>query len=305
VLEKLRSTFSIPNSIDFQTGNGGMTKVVVTTPIANGEIYLNGAHVTHYQPVGQVPVLFMSGSSRFENGKAIRGGVPICFPWFGGLEGRDTAPAHGFARTSEWAIKSTRLNPDQSATVVLELSGNEDRSSFWPHAFKAEYVVTIGATLRTELTIVHVRGEPFLFEEAMHSYFHVGDVRQVSVTGLAGCSYLDKLQSDREIVQGDSPIQIVGETDRIYLDTTAECVIDDPSLKRKIFVKKLGSDTTVLWNPWIAKSKAMPDFGDDEWPGMLCIETCNVGPFAVRLGPGQSHTMVAEIHVEASSATIS
>ena len=134
--------------------------------------------------------------------------------------------------------------------------------------------------------------------EALHTYFHVGDVRQITVTGLAGSSYLDKTQGNREVLEGVAPIHITGETDRIYLDTIGDCVIDDPKLNRKIIVEKIGSDTTVLWNPWIAKAKAMSDFGDDEWPEMVCIETCNVGPAAVTLGPGQSHTMTATIRVE-------
>jgi glucose-6-phosphate 1-epimerase len=297
MLDALRSEFAIAQLIDFQPGNGGLTKAVITSPLASGELYLNGAHVTHYQPAGQAPVLFVSGESKFVAGKAIRGGVPICFPWFGPLEGRDTAPAHGFARTSEWKVKATRSNADASVTMVLELEGGEDRSSFWPHAFKAQFVVTFGQSLRMELTIMHVRGEPFMFEEALHTYFHVGDVREVSVTGLGGTDYLDKTQANRQLKEDFAPIRIVGETDRIYLDTVAECVIDDAKLNRRIIVEKTGSDTTVLWNPWIAKSKALSDFGDDEWPAMLCIETCNVGPAALTLAAGQSHTMTATIRI--------
>jgi glucose-6-phosphate 1-epimerase len=295
VLDTIQSQHSISGVIDFAEGNGGLIKAVITTPLARGEVYLHGAHVTHYQPTHQEPVLFLSGKSKWDAAKAIRGGVPICFPWFGSLEGRDTAPAHGFARTSQWEVVTTRSNPDGSATLEFALDGNDDPKSFWPHAFRARYSVTIGSTLRLELTVQHRNGEPFLYEEALHSYFHVSDVHQVSVTGLAGTPYLDKLQAGKEITEGIAPIKIVSETDRIYLDTTATCVIDDPRFNRKISIAKTGSNTTVLWNPWIAKSKAMADFGDDEWPGMLCIETCNVGPFAVRLAPGESHTMVAEI----------
>jgi glucose-6-phosphate 1-epimerase len=297
-LESLREKHSIPNVIEFQAGNGGLIKVVVTTPVAAGEIYLHGAHITHFQPAGQKPVLFLSQQSKFTKDKAIRGGVPICFPWFGGLEGRDTAPAHGFARTSLWDIKSTRSNADGSATVVLELDQPEDRNSFWPHACRVEYVVTFGSALRMEFTVMHVHGEPFLFEEALHSYFSVGDVCKASVTGLGGGTYIDKTLGGKEVEEGLAPIKIVKETDRIYLETTAECVIDDPILGRKIVVEKTGSDTTVLWNPWIEKAKAFTDFADDEWPKMICIETCNVGPSAVRLGAGQSHTMTAVVRVD-------
>ena len=295
MLETLRAQYAIPGSVDFVVGNGGLIKAVITAEGAAGEIYLNGAHITHYQPTDQQPVLFMSGSSRFEAGKAIRGGVPICFPWFGPLEGRDTAPAHGFARTSEWSVKSTKVNPDRSVSIVLELSRSEKRDDFWPHAFRAEYAVTFGGSLRMEFSVFHVKGESFMFEEALHSYFKVGDVREVAVTGLAGTSYLDKTQGGAELSGTSAPIRITGETDRVYLETTSECVIDDPRLNRKIIIRKGGSDSTVVWNPWINKSKAMTDFGDEEWPGMLCIETCNVGRSAVTVGPGQSHTMTADI----------
>ena len=290
-------TFSIPGLLNLQPGDGGLTKAVVNSPLCSGEIYLHGAHVTHWQPSGMEPVLFMSGQSKFAPGKAIRGGVPICFPWFGNLEGRDTAPAHGFARTSNWTVQSTNANDEGSVTIAMELAAAADPKSFWPHAFRATHRVTFGSTLKMEFSVFHTGGEPFLFEEAMHSYFHVGDVREVSVTGLAGTTYLDKTNAGEEILQGVSPVRILAETDRVYLDTTAACVIDDRKLQRKITILKTGSSSTVVWNPWIAKAKAMVDFGDDEWPSMLCIETCNVGRSAIKLGPGESHTMVAEILV--------
>ncbi len=291
----ISSQHTIPGVIEFKPGNGGLTKAMITTPLASAEIYLHGAHVTDYMPKGQAPVLFMSGKSRFENGKAIRGGVPVCFPWFGNLANQPQAPAHGFARTSEWSIEDTRQNSDSSTAITLAFEFDQSRSPWWPHAARAEYTVTVGKTLKLELQITNQGSEPFTFEEALHSYFHVGDVRQVSVTGLEKTHFLDKMQANRELTEGSDPIRIIHETDRIYLDTTSACEITDPKLKRKITNSKQGSSSTVLWNPWIAKARTMPDFGDDEWPDMLCIETCNVGPSAVSLQPGESHTMKAEI----------
>jgi glucose-6-phosphate 1-epimerase len=297
--DSLNQRFSIANALGFEPGKGGLIKAVVSTPRSTGEMYLHGAHVAHFQPSGHAPVLFLSGESRFEPGKPIRGGVPICFPWFGPLEGRDTAPAHGFARTSLWEVQSTRRNADESVTIELVFSQPEDAKSFWPHAVRAVQRVTFGSTLKMEFSVFHVGGEPFMFEEALHTYFHVGDVRQVNVTGLAGTPYLDKTQAGKEVLEGSAPIKITAETDRVYLDTTATCEIADPVLQRRIIVQKHGSASTVLWNPWINKSRAMSDFGDDEWPGMLCIETCNVGRSAVKLATGESHTMLAEISVAA------
>ncbi len=297
-LDQFNSQFAIADTLHFTAGNGGLAKAIVTTPLAIAEIYLNGAHVTHFQPTGQKPVLFMSGKSRFEPGKPIRGGVPICFPWFGNLEGHPQAPAHGFARTSEWTVRTATRSPDGVVTLGFALDCHDANSTDWPHACSALYTAAIGSTLGLSLTISHHTGEPFLFEEALHTYFSVADVRQVSVDGLSHTGYLDKLQAGREFMEGATPVRITGETDRVYLDTTATCEIHDPVAGRTLVVKKKGSNATVLWNPWVAKSKAMADFGDDEWPGMLCIETCNVGRSAVRLSPGESHTMSAEISVK-------
>ncbi len=294
-LESLRAQHALPGLVDLQHGHGGLIKVVVTTPAASADIYLHGAHVTHYQPTGQPPVLFLSKASKFELGKAIRGGIPICFPWFGGLEAQPAAPAHGFARTTGWALARTAANPDGTVTVELELARPEDPGSHWPHAFRATHAVTVGPELQVALTVHHVVGEPFLYEAALHTYLTVGDIKQVSVAGLENTPYLDKIKAGKEQPGDPAPIRFVGETDRVYLDTTATCVATDPVLNRSITVAKAGSASTVIWNPWINKAKAMADFGDDEWPGMLCVETANIGGSAVKLSRGQSHTMTATL----------
>ena len=288
----------LPNGVTMEPGRGGLEKLVIATPLAAAEVYLHGAHVTRYQPVGQPPVLFMSDQSRFEAGKAIRGGVPICFPWFGPLEGHPGATAHGFARTSFWDLRSARAEPDGSVTVRLGFNCHEDPGTDWPHAFTAEYAVTVGPTLRTALTIGHDYGEPFSYEAALHTYLHVGDVRRVTVHGLANTPWRDKVLG-REVAGVDGPITFAGETDRVYLDTTAAVTVDDPALGRTITVTKEGSPSTVVWNPWAAKARALSDFGDDEWPAMVCVETANIGGGAVTLGPGQSHTTTATVRATA------
>jgi glucose-6-phosphate 1-epimerase len=285
---------NLPDGVTLEPGLGGLSKVLVSTPLATAEVYLHGAHVTRYQPAGQPPVLFLSGKSKFEPGKAIRGGVPICFPWFGPLEGHPKAPAHGFARTSPWVLSTAMRSADGTVTLTLSMSRAEDAASDWPHAFAAEYAVTIGPSLTTALTVHHVRGEPFLYEAALHTYLVVGDVRQATVHGLENTPWRDKVLG-RELAGIDGPIRFVGETDRVYLDTTAPVTVDDPALNRRLVVAKGGSMSTVVWNPWVAKAAAMADFGDDEWPGMLCVETANIGAAAVTLGPGQSHTTTATV----------
>ena len=161
-----------------------------------------------------------------------------------------------------------------------------------------DYRVAVGATLRLELQVRNTGNQPMRIEEALHTYLAVNDARQVSIEGLAGTAYSDRVGIPHTETEGAAPIRITAETDRVYLNTRATCVVHDPGWQRRLVVEKAGSDATVVWNPWIAKAKAMPDFGDDEWPAMLCIETCNVGEHRVNLAPGQSHIMAAVIRAE-------
>jgi D-hexose-6-phosphate mutarotase len=284
-----------------EPGTGGLTRAVVTTPHAQAHVYLHGAHVTHYQPTGQNPLLFLSGKSHFQPGKPIRGGVPICFPWFGPKADDPAAPAHGFARLKEWKIESTAQADDGGVQIVLSLASDETTRALWPHDFRAVHTITIGPELRLSLEVYNTGPQPFVFEEALHTYLSVGDIHQARVQGLEGTKYIDKLHPGQRLPQGAQPIILTGETDRIYLNTRSTCITHDPAGGRNIEIAKDGSDTTVVWNPWINKAKAMSDFGDDEWPNMLCIETCNVADAAIQLELGKSRTMTAVIRAEASA----
>lgn len=279
--------FAIPGLLRFEAGGGDLTRAVATHPAAAGELYLHGAHVTAWQPRGAEPVLFMSEASSFERGEPIRGGVPICFPWFGPKADDADAPSHGLARLRTWQL--TGADADD-AGVTLELAAIIE-------PFRATYRVAFGETLTMTLRVQNAGDEPARFEEALHTYLRVGDVKQVEVRGLEGARYLDKAEGGRHTRQGDEPIRFTGETDRVYLDTRAECAVRDPALGRTIHVTKEGSDATVVWNPWVAKSAAMPDFGDDEWPNMVCVEAANVADCGVTLSPGAAHEMVARVAV--------
>jgi len=289
--EQKHPDINIPNVAKLDEGKGGLPRIVITAPAADAEIYLNGAHVSRYEPKGAKPVLFMSAESQFTPGKPIRGGVPVIFPWFGPREGHPESPAHGLVRTMAWQPISARQTSDGAVEVVLSVSSNEATRAQWPHDFALHFIVTVGKQLDMVLEVQNTGKEAFRFEEALHTYFSVKDVRNVSVTGLAGAEYFDKVDGFKRKRQGAEPIRITGETDRLYVNTATTCVIDDPGLSRKIIVEKERSDSTVVWNPWIAKSKALPDFGDDEWPGMICVETCNAVENAVNLRAGAAHRM--------------
>ena len=288
--------FQIPG-VTFHDTPGGLVRIAIATPLATAEVYLQGAHIARYQPVGAAPVLFLSEKTHLAPGKAIRGGVPIIFPWFGARVGHPESPAHGFARTMEWELESLAKHDNGDIHLVLRLSSNAATLAQWSHEFTLRHRITIGAQLHMALEVENRSDAPFTFEEALHTYLVVGDVRSASVTGLENTSYLDKVDANQRKREGRTPICFTGETDRVYLDTTTTCIAEDPALARRIAVEKTGSATTVVWNPWIAKAKAMADFGDDEWPAMLCIETTNADANRITLPPNSTHTMTSTVRV--------
>jgi glucose-6-phosphate 1-epimerase len=299
MIEDLKRRVDLPRGARIEPGQGELPRLVVETDLASAELYLHGAHLTRWQPRDEKPVLFMSQKSHFAAGKPIRGGVPLIFPWFGPRAQSPESPAHGFARTHEWTLKRVDARKDGSVEVGFTLGPDPVTQGLWPHPFGLEMGFRIGASLDM---LLEVRGPgagaaPISFEEALHTYFLVGDVRQVSVEGLENTGYLDKVESFRRKVQPAEPIRITGETDRVFLDTRSTCVLRDPVFERTITVEKEGSITTVVWNPWIDKARAMPDFGDEEWPRMICIETANVGDGAIRLEGSATHRMRAHIRL--------
>ena len=291
---------TLPSGVRLDTGRGNLARLSIDTPACAAELYLHGAHLCRWQPRHQAhPVLWMSESSRFEVGAPIRGGVPICFPWFGPKAGDPSAPVHGVARISAWTLDGVTLEANGVISVRLSLDCSALPVPHVPQDLNLAYELHLGRDLSMALTVTNRGGVPSTFEEALHTYFSVGDVRRVTVAGLDGATYVDKVDGGTRKTQSGEPITIGAETDRLYLDTGTAVTLTDPALGRSLRVEKTGSRSTVVWNPWVAKSKAMPDFGDDEWPGMICIETANAAANAVTLPPHASHTMTAAISVTA------
>jgi glucose-6-phosphate 1-epimerase len=290
--------FEIPKVASFEPGQGGLTSLAILSKLGKARIYLQGAHVTDWTPAGEQPVLFMSKRSHFAPGKPIRGGVPVCFPWFAARTGHPESPAHGFVRNADWDVESVTQLDDDSVVASFTIGDSEATRAHWPHAFLLRHRVTIGKTLEMTLEVENRGDKEFTFEEALHTYFDVSAVQAVEITGLEGAEYIDKVAAQARKRHPREKLRFTEETDRVFPGTTSKCVLTDPGFRREIVVKKSGSDTTVVWNPWIAKAAAMPDFGDDEWPYMACIETANSGENAVTLAPGKSHSMTAEISVQ-------
>ena len=259
-------------------------KFTVDRPEARGEVYLQGAHVTRWIPAAQRPVIFLSPNSAFAPGRAIRGGIPVVFPWFGPHPSDPQAPQHGYARTRPWLFAGAA-----GGALQFELAAEP---------FRLRYDVAFGATLALALTVENRSSQEAGFEAALHSYFAVSDVAAVAVEGLAGCTYLDKPDGMRRKLQAGD-VTFAGETDRVYLDTPPQLAIHDPGWRRRIAIDKTGAAATIVWNPWRDKAAAMADLGAEAWRGLVCVETGNVADNAVRLAAGASHTMTTAIAVAA------
>jgi glucose-6-phosphate 1-epimerase len=295
-IDALNRRFRIPGVAEVAPGNGGLTKVVVSAQTASAEVYLQGAQITSWTPSNAEEVIFLSRHSQWVSGKAIRGGIPICFPWFRAKKDDPQAPSHGFVRTKQWQLDT--LTTDDSGSVTLTCSTESDDSTlrWWPHEFRLVHRITIGSTLRLELVVTN-RGNMLLeFEEALHTYFRVGQVQSLRVRGLDQVMYLDNTDGNREKTQmGD--VVIRAATDNAYLDTFGPLELIDSSLKRTIRTAKTNSATTVVWNPWQQGAAALADLGNDEWQQMTCVEACNILNCAISLPPGETHTMCATLNV--------
>lgn len=301
-LQELTDHFAIPSVLAFDEPHPGMIRAQVTTPACTAELYLQGAHLTAWQPADHQPVLFLSDRSDFAPGKAIRGGVPIIFPWFGTRtptpeSPRTDGPSHGFARTADWNFAFAALAGDD-LHITLTLGPTEASRALGYDDFHLAYQLSIGAELHLELTVANAGAAPMHFEEALHTYFHVGDTQQVSITGLTDTDFLDKTDNFKRKHQKDSPLVLTEETDRPYLDTTSPINLDDPILKRRITVDKANSKTTVIWNPWSTLAPKLADMDPNGWLTMTCIETANAATDSIILPPGKHHSMEARIFVQ-------
>jgi glucose-6-phosphate 1-epimerase len=298
-IDKLNARFGadIDGAARFEPGSGGLPRLVLSAPAGEAHVYLYGAHVTHYQPRGQRPVLFLSEKSFFTHGRPIRGGVPVIFPWFGPRASDPQAPMHGFARIRDWDVESIASRGD-AVTAILSLGSSDETHALWPHDFRLRYIVTVGAELDLTLDVTNPLADPMMFEQALHTYVAVADVRQVRISGLSGAAYLDKNRDMEKLVDSDDPLVLTEASDRVYLGTRARCVIDDPVGARRITVDKEGSDTTVVWNPWSNPPKPSADLALDEWERFVCVETCNVKDYAVTLAAGATHTMRSIIRAQ-------
>ena len=263
----------------------------ISNDFASATIALHGAHLIDYIPRDQEPVIFTSREAIFKEGKAIRGGIPVCWPWFGAHSNDPSMPSHGFARNRFWQLTSSKSSPE-GTTIVLEL--DTDAISIWPHKTKLTLTISVGKELHLELDTTNLGEEPVTIGGALHSYFTVGAIEQISLQGLEKITYLDTVTGATHTQEGS--ISFTAETDSIYQNTTNTVTIHDPVLKREIFIKKSGSRSTVVWNPWTDKAAALADLGDDEFHEFVCIEAANAHADVHTLQANETHTLSTTIH---------
>lgn len=296
-LTELNQRFAIGNHVQFKEIADGMIVAEVANQHALANIALQGAHVATFQPRGEEPVVWLSPHAKFAPGKSIRGGVPVCWPWFGPHKTESKFPSHGHARTAPWEVLETKALPDGSTFIRFGLVESDATRAHWAHPSTAQLEVTVSKSLRVELVTTNTGNTAFELSEALHTYFQVSDVEKMTIRGLENCEYLDKVQDFARFKQEDGFV-IESEVDRVYVNTAADCVIEDKGLKRAIRISKQGSMSTVVWNPWTEKADKMGDFGENGHRGMVCVESGNAMENAVVLAPGETHRLVAVYSVE-------
>lgn len=288
--------FAIENRIQFTTGRGGWTECELSAPGGKALMTLYGAQLLSYIPSEADEALWLSPNARFEPGRAIRGGIPICWPWFGPHPDDPALPQHGFARNRLWQIRHSFAD-DGITRLTLGLSDDDETRALWPHAFDLELEVELGDSLSLRLTSRNTGRKPFKLSEALHSYFSVVDVREVQIQGLDGCRYQDKLAQMRSETQ-QGTLQINQATDRVYDHPDADCLLIDPASPRQLRVSKSGSGSTIIWNP--AEGAAdIADIGTPNQQGFVCIESGNALHKQIELQPDQSHTLNCRLAVQA------
>jgi glucose-6-phosphate 1-epimerase len=290
--------FEIENELQFVDIEHGFTYIEINNARAHATISTYSGQVLSYRPKSQNDdLLFVSEKAYYADGKAIKGGIPVCWPWFGADPDDLGRPAHGFVRNRQWEVTGTESLADGSTRVVMGLNDTDETREIWPHPFKLSIEITVGDSLKVALITHNTGNDSITISQALHTYFNVGDISKVQVLGLDGTEYLDKLEGFAQKTQS-GPVNIDGEVDRIYKGVTGDLVIDDAALGRKIRIASRGSSTAVVWNPWLDIARSMGDLNDDDYKRLLCVETANAGPVTVEIAAGNNFCLVAEYTIE-------
>jgi D-hexose-6-phosphate mutarotase len=298
--QQLNTQFGIKSQLSFREDASSLIVADIHNAQATASLCLQGAHLMTWQPKSQaVPVVWLSRDAKLAQGKSIRGGAPVCWPWFGAHATEAGFSGHGYARTVPWRVIASGSEPNGATRLTLRLEESDKTRTQWPQASQLDLTVTIGETLRMELTTENTGTKDIVIGEALHTYLHISDIGAVRVTGLDGCDYWDKVGGS-VLKKQTGAISFASETDRVYINTAATCVIEDDKLKRRIHIAKAGSLSTVVWTPWVEKATKMGDMGQpDGWREMVCVESVNAIENVVTVAAGTAHSLVVEYRTEA------
>ncbi|WP_318466436.1 D-hexose-6-phosphate mutarotase [Photobacterium leiognathi] len=265
----------------------GINIIRVIHPLAEAGISLHGGHLIWFKPAGEKDIIWLSENAEFDTQKAIRGGIPVCWPWFG----KAGTPSHGFARTSQWTLQEHREN-ENGVIVSLQLEDNEETRALWPYKFNNVLTFEIGTELKVSLTSTNTDNQPWSYGGALHTYFDIADINNIEITGM-GSTYLDSTQQGKACEGGDV-LTFTCETDRVYTQPEATITINDKNNERNILVTNEGHNAAVIWNPWQELSISMGDMADNSFETMVCVESTIHQP-SIELAPGQSHTLATTV----------
>jgi len=292
----LNRRFALPGELDFRVADHGALVAHVTNALGSGSVACQGAQVLTWTPSGQSPVIWLSEEARFQATKSLRGGIPVCWPWFGAHAQDPSKPAHGFARNLDWEVCET-ASTAAGTRVVMAFTPSEAQRALWPHTAELTLAMTLGETLRLVLSTRNTGAEPIVITQALHTYFRVGDISGVRVEGLEGCEYIDKAASGDPCLRQQGPIAIDREVNRIYLGCPGPVAIVDESLGRRILIDKSGSSSYVVWNPWAETGAKFGDMGPEGYRRMLCVETTNAWTDTAAIEPGAVYELTSEYRV--------
>jgi glucose-6-phosphate 1-epimerase len=293
-IDELDDRFGIEGELGFNETDEDMISVTIFNKFADVEISLYGAQIMRFIPHGSFDVLWVSTDSYFEIGKPIRGGIPLCFPWFGPHPTDTDKPMHGFARLMMWDVIETVSIETGETLVRLQLCSSEETKQFWPYDFCAKLSVLVGKNLEVKLSITNTGDQNFEYSAALHSYFSVSGIENIAIKGLQGAAYYNGFEKELN-TQEEELLEIHQEENRRYVNTENDCVILDPLFNQAIRISKEGSKVTVVWNPGEETSAKMEDMPDDGFEAFICVETVNAYNDTIKLSPGENHTTAAII----------
>ncbi|KAF0237451.1 MAG: glucose-6-phosphate [Prolixibacteraceae bacterium] len=293
-IDELDDKFSIEGELGIAELEENMAFITISNKFADADICLYGGHITNFKPHKTMPVLWMSPDSKYEEGRPIRGGIPVCFPWFGPHKTDSAKPQHGFVRLMYWNLQETAPLPTGETLIRLQLCSSEKTKAYWNFDFCAELTVIVGKTLTVTLKVTNISALPFEYTCALHSYYHISSIEEIAVEGLQNTRYFNQLDGG-DYIHETPGLEIKQAETRHYYDTEADCIIHDPLFGRRIMVSKSGSKVTTVWNPGEETCRKIDDIPDDGFHSFICIEAVNAFNNVIKLAPGESHETSAII----------